>query len=96
MPPKSGEIHIGQRQDRIAFWEEPFEMNLEGSVVESKQTEIREAARDTGVAWLAGVCSRLKCGIGGERAGEDEVGEVSWGPEGLGRLWTLPRTQKGF
>lgn len=43
VPLKSREIQIGQKQDGIAgtaFWEEPFEMNLKGSVVESKQTEI--------------------------------------------------------
>lgn len=42
-------------------------------------------ARDKGVVGVAGVLDGLKDGIGG---GEDEAGEVAWGPEGLGRLRT--------
>lgn len=30
---------------------------------------------------------------GGEGADEDEVGEVAWGLEGLGKFWTLLLSQ---
>lgn len=45
---------------------------------------------------MAGVLGGLKDGIGGKGADEDEAGEVAWGFEGLGRLWTLQLGQKGF